>query len=361
LLRSGKDYIEVAEKVRDVFLDRGFRPIIVVSASKGVTDLLIQVAKGHRGALDEVERRYMDIALEIGSAKLIRRVEEELKKLRRITKSIEEADAALVDYIVSYGERISKIITVQALENMNIHAFELDACSVIITNDVHGDAVIDYPATAVALEKVYSVIKDRNYVPVIEGFIGRTPNGIVTTLGRGGSDYTATAIAALLKLDKVFLVTDVEGVMTTDPDLVPTAKLVRYMSYVEALEASMYGTKGINPKAFEPLEKIFSSKVLIGSWRLFGTTISRDIPESLRGPKVIMIKDTVDYSYIAIVGEGVSEAKFVRDVLDIVISRGIEIKGLQSHIHRPSIVLYVDKEQGVDILKILHKALFEKG
>lgn len=342
-------------------LENDLRPIVVVSAIKGITDLLIQVVRGHKGFLKEVENRYMGIAYELGSVKLVRRVEEEVGRLRRIAESIEVSDPALMDYVVSYGERISKIIMVQALEMQGINAFELNATDIIITNSVHGDATIDYPATAVALEKIYSVIKDRKYVPVVEGFIGRSSEGEITTIGRGGSDYTATTIAALLKLDKVYLVTDVDGIMTTDPDIVPTARLVNYMSYVEALEASMYGAKGINPKAFDPLEKVYSSKVLIGSWRHFGTTISKEIPEEYYGPKVVMLKDMVDYSYIAIIGEGVSRAEFLRDVLDIIVRLGVEIKGIQSYVHRPSTVLYVDKNQSREILKMLHKALFEEG
>lgn len=342
-------------------IEKDLRPIVVVSASKGVTDLLLQVARGLRDSLKEVEIRYMDIAHELGSVKLVRRIEEEISRLRRIAENIEVLDQALVDYILSYGERISKIIMVQALEIQGINAFELNATDIIITNSVHGDATIDYPATAVALEKIYGIIKDRKYVPVIEGFIGRSSEGEITTIGRGGSDYTATTIAALLKLDRVYLVTDVDGIMTTDPDVVPTARLVKYMSYREALEASMYGAKGINPKAFDPLEKVYSSRVVIGSWKHFGTTISKEIPEEYYGPKVIMLKDMVDYSYIAIIGEGVSRAVFLRDTLDTIVRLGVEIKGIQTYVHRPSTVLYVDRNQGREILKMLHKALFEEG
>lgn len=337
---------------------------MVVSAVKGVTDALLQVTKGNKSALEDVESRYISIASELGSVKLIKRVEEELAKLRRVVESASDlkfGDLALVDQIVSYGERISKIILVQALELNDVKAFELNATDVIVTNDTHGDASIDYAATAPALEKVYLAIKDSNYVPVIEGFIGATSSRVITTLGRGGSDYTATTIAALLKLDKVFLVTDVDGIMTTDPDLVPSAKLVKYMSYSEALEASLYGAKGINPKSFEPLEKVYSSKVMIGSWRFFGTTIAKEVPTGFTGPKIMMLKEAQENSYIAIIGEHVSKAQFIRSILDIAVEEGIDIKGLQAHVHRPSAVLYVDKDQGLKALKVFHKALFERG
>lgn len=360
ILRNGRDYIEAAQNIRRLFLEKGIRPIVVVSAIKGITDYLLHIARGDRKAIDDVERAYMQVAMELGSAKLIRRVKEELDRLRKAVETIEVADPILTDYILSYGEKLSKIVLVQALELSGVKAFELNAKDIVFTNNVHGDAVIDYVATSIALEKVYLVIKDSSYVPVIEGFIGSTIDGSITTLGRGGSDYTATTIASLLKLDKVYLVSDVDGIMTADPDIVPTAKLINNMSYAEALEASTYGAKGINPKSFDPLEKIYSSKVLIGSWKLFGTTVSKEVPEELKGPKLIMLKNAIGYSYIAVIGEGVSKAKFLKEILEAVIRLGIDIKGLQSHVHRPSVILYVDRSEGYNILKILHKILFEE-
>ncbi|MEM1866005.1 MAG: aspartate kinase [Ignisphaera sp.] len=360
LLRNGKSYIEVAQNIKKIFVEKDLRPIVVVSAMKGITDKLLQAARGSREAINEIELRYTEAAREIGSIKLVKRIDEELKNLRRIVESIESIDLALLDIILSYGEKISKMILVQALELNDIKAFELNAKDVIITNNNHGDALIDYIATSIALEKVYTVIRDSAYVPVIEGFIGATPEGVITTLGRGGSDYTATTIASLLRLNDVYLVTDVEGIMTTDPDLVPTAKLVKYMSYSEALEASMHGAKGINPKSFDPLEKVYGSNVLIGSWKMFGTTISKEIAEEFKGPKLVMKKDIAEYSYIAIIGEGTSKTAFIKDILNYVVDLGIEIKGIQSYIRRPSIILYVDRENSYNALKKLHKVLFER-
>ncbi|MEM2511599.1 MAG: hypothetical protein QXX61_00535, partial [Ignisphaera sp.] len=158
LLKNGRDYLDVAQKIRSTLLENDLRPIVVVSASKGITDLLIQIVRGYKVLIKEVENRYMGIAYELGSVKLVRRVEEEVSRLRRIAESIEVSDPALMDYVLSYGERISKIIMVQALEMQGINAFELNATDIIITNSVHGDAIIDYPATAVALEKIYGVI-----------------------------------------------------------------------------------------------------------------------------------------------------------------------------------------------------------
>ncbi|MEM4623433.1 MAG: aspartate kinase [Desulfurococcaceae archaeon] len=359
LLRKASDYVYAAENIKRLFIENNRRPIIVISASKGVTDTLIQVAMGNKDKLIEIENKYLDMAHELGSTRLIQRVREEISRLRKIVENIQSTDPSLTDYILSHGEKLSKIIMVNALELQGVNAFELNAVDLVITNNKHGDAVIDYPATSIALEKIYHIIKERRYVPVLEGFIGRSVEGYVTTLGRGGSDYTATAIAALLRVDRVYLVTDVDGIMTCDPDLIPSAKLVKYMSYMEALEAAMYGVKGINPKAFDPLEKIYGSNVYVGSWKLFGTFISKRINEAQRGPKLIVIKDTGDSSYIAIVGEGVSRTRFLRNLISIIDDLGIEVNGIQSHVHRPSLIVYVNREQGIKALKQLHRILFE--
>jgi len=359
LLRDTATYIDVALNIKKVFIENNYRPFIVVSAAKGITDELINVAKGNKKSLDIVIDRYLDIAKGFSSDKLLRRILQELENLKRIAETLNYIDLSLLDLILSFGERISKILMVEALENLGVKSVELNAKDIIITNSVYGDATIDYEQTLSNLEKVFLSLRNSMVVPVIEGFIGATPDGMITTLGRGGSDYTATTIASLLGFEDVYLVTDVDGIMTTDPDLIPSARIVRYLSYREALEASMYGAKRINPKAFEPLERFYSSKVLIGSWKMFGTEIVKELPSSLYGPKIIMGKKSSDYSYLAIVGEGVSRTKNIRLVLDVLDSEKIELLGIQAYAYRPSLVLYVDNNDMLKALKSLHKTLFE--
>jgi len=359
LLRDTATYIDVALNIKKVFIENNYRPFIVVSAAKGITDELINVAKGNKKSLDIVIDRYLDIAKGFSSDKLLRRILQELENLKRIAETLNYIDLSLLDLILSFGERISKILMVEALENLGVKSVELNAKDIIITNSVYGDATIDYEQTLSNLEKVFLSLMNSMVVPVIEGFIGATPDGMITTLGRGGSDYTATTIASLLGFEDVYLVTDVDGIMTTDPDLIPSARIVRYLSYREALEASMYGAKRINPKAFEPLERFYSSRVLIGSWKMFGTEIVKELPSSLYGPKIIMGKRSSDYSYLAIVGEGVSRTKNIRLVLDVLDSEKIELLGIQAYAYRPSLVLYVDNNDMLKALKSLHKTLFE--
>ncbi len=148
--------------------------------------------------------------------------------------------------------------------------------------------------------------------------------------------------------------------MTTDPSVVPSAKIVNVMSYVEAMEAALHGAKRINPKAFEPLEKFYGSTVFIGSWKLFGTRIQRKIPDNMIGPKVIMYKSSSDMPYIAIVGEGVGNIRFIKMIIDIFYEKGFEVLGLQTYYYRPSMLVHVKKGEEVKILRELHRKIFEE-
>ncbi|MDK6029136.1 hypothetical protein QPL79_07150 [Ignisphaera sp. 4213-co] len=361
LLRDGKSYIEAAENIKKMFIDNGKLPIVVVSAAKGVTDSLIEVAKGSTKHLDYVVEKYLAIAKELSSSKIVKRVLEELEQLKRIVGTAANSfDPAFQDLIVSFGEKLSKILMVGSLEIVNVKSVELSARELIITNNIHGDASIDYVSTANNLEKIVNSILGASVTPVIEGFVGATEDGVVTTLGRGGSDYTATSIASLLGIDDVYLVTEVDGIMTTDPLVVPSAKIVNVMSYVEAMEAALHGAKRINPKAFEPLEKFYGSTVFIGSWKLFGTRIQRKIPDNMIGPKVIMYKSSSDMPYIAIVGEGVGNIRFIKMIIDIFYEKGFEVLGLQTYYYRPSMLVHVKKGEEVKILRELHRKIFEE-
>jgi aspartate kinase len=363
LLKDSKSYLESAQKIKEIFIDNNYKTIIVVSAAKGVTDRLIHVARGSQEALEFVAEKYIGIARELNSTKIIRRVYEELERLKRVADAINRSgvDLSLYDMLLSFGERISKIVMVGSLEVVGVSALELNADSLIITNDVFSDASIDYISTSTNLEKLYSSVIDSPVIPVIEGFVGSTIDGRVTTLGRGGSDYTATTIASLLNIDEVYLVTDVDGIMTADPDIISSAKLIKIMSYKEALEASLHGAKRINPKAFEPLEKFYSSRIVIGSWSRFGTEIVKEIPVELYGPKVIMNRESQNMSYIAIVGEGTSTTRFIKKVIEIIDKNNIDVLGIQSYIYRPSLLIYIDSGHKYKTLHLLHRELFEAG
>lgn len=358
LLRDAASYVEAAAKIKELFAEEATSPFIVVSAVKGVTDALTQIARGSRETLNDVIERHLRIAEDLGGSRLFMRVVYELESLKKITSFTRHADSVVMDLIWSFGERLSKVIMLSTLELVGVRALELDARDVIVTDEIHGNATIDYESTLVNLERVRKQMRDCNAIPVIEGFVGLTTSGEVSTLGRGGSDYTATTIAALLRAETVFLVTNVDGILSSDPELVPTSRLVRFMNYDEASEASLHRVKNINPKAFRPLQEVYGSRVMVGSWRVFGTEIESRTRRCVEGPKVIGGNPTSD-PYVAVIGEGVTRGGFVRKVIEVLNSNSLDITGLESRCGRPSLKIHVRREDWPDTLLVIHRGFIE--
>ncbi|MEM1613266.1 MAG: hypothetical protein QXH02_08050 [Desulfurococcaceae archaeon] len=361
LLRDAKSYITVAEYTKRAFLENGLKPIVVVSAMKGVTDLLIGVSEGNMEAIKEVSYRYVEVAKELNSSYLIRKVNEEIEDLEKAARNLGADALTTRDIILSYGERLSKNVFVEALEIVGADAYGLDARELIVTNGVHGDAAIDYDATKKRLEEVYPLIVEKPAIPVIEGFVGKSRNGKITTLGRGGSDYTATTIASLLHIEDVYFVTEVDGILSADPRLISSAQIVPVMDYDEAVEASFHGVKGINPKTFEPLKKFYSSTVHIGSLRRFGTRIVKQLREDVAQPKILVYRNLGDRLYLAVIGKCVRRARFLVNVLELFAEEGIEFAGLEVHVNKPSLLVYLKSSLKPSTLVRLHKKLLEGG
>ena len=152
------------------------------------------------------------------------------------------------DSISSLGERLSAPLVAAALEARGVPTELIEATELIVTDNVHGAAEPQGDATRERCERRLRSLLQRGIVPVVTGFIGATPEGTVTTLGRGGSDYSATILGAALDADEVIIWKDVDGVMTADPRIVPGARTVPEISYREAAELAYFGAKVLHPK-----------------------------------------------------------------------------------------------------------------
>ncbi|MEM4865462.1 MAG: hypothetical protein QXY09_03100, partial [Acidilobaceae archaeon] len=294
-----------------------------------------------------------EICREVCSTTTMRRLEEELLELERAVRLGDPDSPALTDYILSFGERLSKMIMREVLEAQGLKVFGVDSRDVIVTNERHGDASIDYELTRPRVEKMYRAAIESEAIPILEGFIGSTPHGRVTTLGRGGSDYTATAIASILEADAE-LVTDVDGVMSADPRLVPTARVVDSLSYVEAFEASLNGVKRMNPKALEPPIKVSPIEIRVRSWESKGTTISN---RSLRYGFKIVALPSANRPLIALVGELGDKTKEVLQVLEVIKEAGADVESLELPLGRPVLKIQIAKKDVNLILRRLHDEL----
>jgi len=249
---------------------KGHRQVIVVSAFPNVTDELTRISEkavqGNLKIIDEfVERQTM---YHINTAKacirdqtILGKVVDELNEnsleLRGILRSIaslRELTPRSKDFVLSFGERLSAPILCGAAAELGLKSEWLTGGDTGITTDENfGEA---NPLIDVTFRKVRAKLEpmlDDGKLPIIAGYVAASPRGSPTTLGRGGSDYTATLIGASLDADEVLIWQDLEGLMTADPRIEPTARLIRRLSYAEASEMAHFGAKAIHPRALQPL------------------------------------------------------------------------------------------------------------
>lgn len=251
------------------FLEQGHEVAVVVSAMSGVTDLLLQSA---RAAIESDKWSYTNINEEIQQkhqeviVTLIKSTDEQdaiLTEVNRLLQShmelceavniLHEATPRILDSIVSFGERLSSRVIASILRNQGINAQQYDSSNFIITDNNYQDAEPLWDATENKIAQGLLPDIESGVTPIITGFIGSTPDGAITTLGRGGSDFSAAIFASYVNSDELIIWTDVDGVMTTDPRIDKRARVLPYVSYQEVGELAFYGAKVLHPKTVQPI------------------------------------------------------------------------------------------------------------
>ena len=242
--------------------------VVVVSALAGVTDALLDIAakaargdgRGLRSAATALRRRHTAIARALFTGarrkELIACVDEafeELKPLGGAPAMLREMTPRTTDYLVARGERLSARLFAAALEQAGCPVEYVPAVDLIKTDDTFGHASADLARTERAVRKTLGRLLARGVVAIVPGFVGATPDGQIATLGRGGSDLTATLLARALRAREVSLWKDVPGVLTADPKIVPDARVVPQLHVREAAELAYYGAKVLHPRALIPL------------------------------------------------------------------------------------------------------------
>jgi aspartate kinase len=244
--------------------------IPVFSALSGVTDDLIRIANyvqnrnkdGANSVAKKIIKTHMDISNQCVKNPKIRKALvnkmkidlDELEELLHGMLLLGEVTPRSSDYLISFGERLSINLVAFALNDIGIKAIPLTGKDVgIVTDSNFGSAKPLMDTTRLHVSHTIDSLLQKKTMPVIGGFAGADQHGNITTFGRGGSDYTATIIAASIKADEVWLMSDVDGLMTTDPKIVKNARLIKEVSYVEAMEMALFGAKHIHPRALEPL------------------------------------------------------------------------------------------------------------
>ena len=244
--------------------------IVVCSAVDGITDELIKISnqirkenkKEANRILASISQKHKQYATHLISdskiqKSLLRKTESDLQELEELVHGLillGEVTPRSYDYLISFGERLSINLVSFALQEMKNKSKPLTGKEAgIITDSNFGESRPLMDTTRIRLSKtIQSYISD-NVIPVVGGFAGADQHGNITTFGRGGSDYSATIIASCINADEIWLMSDVDGMMTADPKLVKDTKLLKEVSYAEAIEMALFGAKQIHPRTFEPL------------------------------------------------------------------------------------------------------------
>jgi len=270
VLKFGGSSVASAERIKNIVsivkprLEADEKLTIVFSAFGGITDLLIEMSELASQGKDkyialfhQFKDRHAEVARSLLSPAVYNQVSvtldenhDTLKDLLKGIFLVREVSPRTLDYVISFGERNANYIIAEAMTENGINAAYLDARKIIKTNKDFGAAKVNFKLTDETIQQYYKDNSDK--VQVVTGFIGSDVGGLTTTLGRGGSDYTAAILAGALHADVLEIWTDVDGVLTCDPRKVKKAFTIPRLSYVEAMEMSHFGAKVIYPPTIQP-------------------------------------------------------------------------------------------------------------
>lgn len=244
--------------------------VIVCSAISSTTDDLIEISqsikkenknKAEQLALKIINRHKQLAKQTIKKStirkKLLEKLDTDFQELVALIEGmvlLGEVTPRSMDYLISFGERLSIKLISFAINDIGKKSISLTGKEVgIVTDSNFGESKPLMDTTRLRVSKTIDLQFSKKIIPVIGGFAGADQHGHVTTFGRGGSDYTATIIGSCIKADEIWLMSDIDGLMTADPKIVKNAKLLKEVSYIEAIEMALFGAKQIHPRTFEPL------------------------------------------------------------------------------------------------------------
>jgi aspartate kinase len=305
---------EITKTARNSAADR---VAVVASAVHGATDRLHEAttaaARGNERYLRVIQdlrdlhRQCAEALAKEEARKAVAEIDELLDGFTDFCGSVRvlgEAGPRVLDHAMSLGEQMSVVLLAASLRQIDVPARSINATDIVVTDDRFQDAAPELDATRRKVAEKLTPILEHGETPVITGFIGATLEGITTTLGRGGSDFSAGLIAACLESDELWIWTDVDGVMTADPKVVPSARTIKALGYQEVRELSYFGAKVLHPKT---IQSVLASEIPIRVKNTFnsshaGTLILPDLERSNGAIKAITA--VRDVSLITIEGKG---------------------------------------------------------
>lgn len=359
------------------------RPVaIVVSAMSKVTDLLLDAMRkaeagdeaGLEADLKTLKERHTACCRELLPADRqdaalagVHALVEEFGRIARGIMMLGERPLQAADRAVAIGERLSALMIAAYLESQGTRAAAVNAAQVIATDAVFGNATPLTDETRQRAAKVIQPLLDQRILPVMTGFNGSTLDGRPTTLGRGGSDFSASILAAALDAEELWIWTDVDGIMTGDPRLIPDARVLDEITYNEAAELAYNGAKVLHPRTLAPL---IERHIPVWSKNSFapekpGTRIVATLAaEHAGGPRAVTSMREVALVSVEPEAGMVSGTKLMAEALEVLEAKGIELLCITSSSYRQSfcfLVRQADLKSALDGLEQVFALELEHG
>jgi aspartokinase/homoserine dehydrogenase 1 len=346
--------------------------VVVVSAMSGVTNQLIAGARAAAEGKDTVYRevkaellsRHLEVVetllnqslerLEVGGL-----IEDRLHELERLYRSIAVLGELTIrgrDHVASLGEQLSVSILAAVLRERGVRAQAVGATQLIVTDDNFGAAAPLMDQTRQRLQQRVRPLVERGVIPVITGYIGATEGGVTTTLGRSGSDYSAAIIGAGLDADEVWIWSDVDGILTADPNIVPQARTLAELSYAEAADLAYFGADVLHPKTIRPVvENGIPLRILNSFNPTHPGTLIVETPGPDRQPLPAIIS-TIGLSLIAVGSRDDSwTLEMAARALQRLSEAGLEVPMFSQSLSEHSLNLVVREQDQAHCLKILRR------
>jgi aspartate kinase len=347
--------------------------LVVVSAMSKVTDLLLETLRkcevGDRTAmeanLEQLAERHAAAVRELAPPQqqpsVMHQVNSLVSEFRRIANGVlmlGERPPRSVDEGVAIGERLSALLLTSHLESRGLPAVAVNARHVIVTDAVFGNATPIMEPTRRRAREILRPLLEQGKLPVVTGFNGATADGRPTTLGRGGSDFSASILAAALDAAELWIWTDVDGIMSADPRLVPDAIVLPEVTYAEAAELAYNGAKVLHPRTLAPL---LDKQIPVWSKNSFapekpGTRIVAST-KSAAGPRAVTSMSNVALVSLESASPEIPGTRLLARATDAIAAVGSEILALTSSSYRQSFCFLVRKEELAHTIEALESSL----
>lgn len=379
VIKYGGTSIDSPEKIKEVakFLvsqGRENEIITVCSAVSGTTDGLIEISnhirRGDKKKAKVIADKIIDdntklakntVTKEPNRKKLLESLECDFSELNELIDGmvlLGEVTPRSMDYLLSFGERLSIKIVAHAVADLDKEISALSGNEVgIVTDSNFGESKPLMDTTRLRVSKNIDALLDKKIFPVIGGFAGADQHGRITTFGRGGSDYTATTIGSCIKADEIWLMSDVDGLMTADPKIVKKSKILNEVSYLEAIEMALFGAKQIHPRTFEPLlgkkipMRIRSSHNTENPGTLVIASPSSDTQKTVKCVSALRHNSLIDVRGGSMVGSPGTAAK----IFSTLANAGVNVMMISQNPSESSITIVVkksDMDKAVSALEI---------